>query len=51
MDFVEQILHLSPDHGNGTLEALILFAIVVPPIAWAVARAALAVGKSCAYGL
>lgn len=45
MDWIEQISHLSPDHGDGTLEALILIASLAPPIAWAVLKAASAAGK------
>jgi len=45
MDFIERIFHMSPDHGNGAFEALMLFAILAVPIAWAVVRAASAVGK------
>jgi hypothetical protein len=40
MDFIERILHLSPDHGDGTLEAVLLFAILAVPIAWAILRTA-----------
>ena len=32
MDFIERIFHLSPDYGDGTLETLIVLAIVAVPI-------------------
>jgi hypothetical protein len=28
MDFIERAFHLAPDHGNGTLEAVILIAVL-----------------------
>jgi len=33
MDFIERIFHLTPDHGDGTLETLIVLAVVAVPIA------------------
>jgi ABC-type phosphate transport system permease subunit len=42
MDLIERIFHLSPDHGNGTLEAMLVVAILAIPIAFTVVRAALA---------
>jgi hypothetical protein len=32
MDFIERIFHLTPDHGDGTLETLIVLAVVAVPI-------------------
>ena len=37
MDFIEHRLHISPDGGNGTLEVLVLTAIVLTIIALAAA--------------
>ena len=28
MDFFEQWLHIDPDHGNGSLEALVIVALI-----------------------
>jgi hypothetical protein len=33
MDFIERIFHLTPDHGDGTLETLIVLVVVAVPIA------------------
>jgi hypothetical protein len=38
VDFIERIFHISPDHGNGTLEITILIAIVLPGVIAAVGR-------------
>jgi hypothetical protein len=38
MDFVEQIFHISPDGGNGTLELAIAFAVFVIPLVAATVR-------------
>lgn len=43
MDLFERIFHLSPDHGNGTLEVMVLVAVLAVPIACIVVRAALVV--------
>jgi hypothetical protein len=52
MDLIERIFHLSPDHGDGILEAMLLFAILAVPIAWASLRAASARRtRLVAYGL
>ncbi len=40
MHFVERIFHLSPDHGNGTLETFLFLAILAGPVACAVLRRA-----------
>jgi hypothetical protein len=29
MDFIERVFHLSPDHGNGSFEAMLVFAFVL----------------------
>jgi len=29
MDFIERLLGFAPDHGNGSLEAIILIAVVI----------------------
>lgn len=29
MDFFEQWFHVDPDHGNGSLEALVIVAVIV----------------------
>jgi hypothetical protein len=28
MDFIERIFHLSPDHGDGSFEAMLVFALL-----------------------
>jgi hypothetical protein len=38
MDFIERIFHLAPDNGSGVLEAVILVAGLVIPIAIAIIR-------------
>jgi len=38
MDFIEKIFRVSPDQGNGLLEAMILIVALVIPIAFAVLR-------------
>jgi hypothetical protein len=38
MNFIEQIFHVSPDNGTGTLEATILIVLLVVPLAIAVLR-------------
>lgn len=38
MDFIERIFHISPDHGNGTLEIAILIAVLLPGLVAAVWR-------------
>jgi hypothetical protein len=43
MDLIERIFHVSPDHGNGALEAILALAILAVPIAWAVLRRASAI--------
>jgi hypothetical protein len=56
MDFIERIFHLTPDHGDGTLETLIVLAVVVVPIVVRALRISLsgtttADPKSKKYGL
>jgi hypothetical protein len=38
MDFIERIFHLSPDNGSGVLEAAILVAALIIPIAFGILR-------------
>ena len=38
MDFIERIFHLAPDNGSGVLEAAILVAALMIPIAFAILR-------------
>lgn len=38
MDFIERIFHLAPDNGSGLLEAAILVAALVIPLAFAMLR-------------
>jgi hypothetical protein len=45
MDFIERIFHWSPDHGNGTLEVLILVSVLLVPVVFAVVRAAFGMAK------
>jgi hypothetical protein len=50
MDFIERWLHVSPDGGNGTLEAVYLLAPLAVIVAIAF-RAALARALARAFGL